>query len=264
MSDLHDMDELLGISFGDFVPQADSVLVSMHVRTRDDAGNVAVGTRDPVLMDWNMLRTVLDFLPQLVSTVAGFRAGHTVAPAADSTPLPAWNDGPRPPLGRPLYQCTGFGIRDPDPTIDGVVAVIGGAPIGADPEDGVESDYLISYRALLGLQESLAKVIARVDAQDFRPLKEADPATDGAAVSRPPAERVCVHITVPEILSSISSVRLQFHTQMLGQTPSAGETTEVVVPFQVLYSFAQALPQLLTDMNEMGANQPLFETGKPH
>ena len=75
------------------------------------------------------------------------------------------------------------------------------------------------------------------------------------------AHLICTHVHVPEVRPDISSARFQFVVQRAHPATGINPTdpVEILMPYQVLLSIANALPQLLGDMKAMGADKVLFE-----
>lgn len=75
------------------------------------------------------------------------------------------------------------------------------------------------------------------------------------------AQLICTHIHVPEIRTEISSACFQFVVQRAHPATGINPTdpVELLMPYQVLLSIAGALPRLLADMEQMGADRTIFE-----
>ena len=70
----------------------------------------------------------------------------------------------------------------------------------------------------------------------------------------------CTHVEITELLPAISSARFRFHLSKaeIGTGITPVDPLDVMMPFQVLVSVAQVLPQLLEDMDAAGANKTIF------
>lgn len=79
-----------------------------------------------------------------------------------------------------------------------------------------------------------------------------------------PVERMCVHVDIPEILPGLSCARVHFFTAPIPPREGPIETTEVVIPFQVLADFVETLPQVLKDMEAMGASRQVLKPAVEH
>lgn len=154
------LDEIMGMSFGDQMHEANVVLVNLHVRTTRPDGTLHEGTRPPLFMDVAVLEQVYSQLPGVLELMAEAGLDKDLLPPP-SQPIPAWDAGPSLGLLTQPAMCSAFGFRPPDESTEGMVAVIGISAVGQGAAGEAMADYLVSHRTLLALQESIGKALAR-------------------------------------------------------------------------------------------------------
>lgn len=153
-------DEILGISFGEIHPPSGCVLTNFRVRTREN-GLPVEGSRDGILIHYDVLSALLNFSPQLMQLMAEKGANTDVLPLPFG-PVPHWNSGSTiKNCGSNLYSCEKFGFADVLPQFGAVVAYIEVKGLQKDAHT-FGADYLISHRVCKELAESLPKVLRKM------------------------------------------------------------------------------------------------------
>ncbi len=164
--------ELLGICFGDLVPNLPCVLVNLQVRLVSVDGTVREGKRDPIMIHYSVLADLRDNLPRLLEHMKaeGSNVDRMEPPRSR---LPAWNEGPRfkGPMDMRSF-CMGFGF------FEDTLPALGAAMAYLEVRDEARQEttggrYIISHRALLELQDVLPKVLRKMEqkgANKDRPL----------------------------------------------------------------------------------------------
>ncbi len=163
-SDVEHMDEILGVSFGDTIPEQDCVLADIHIRTHATSGGQE-GTRGHLLIQTDVLRGLIAGLPGVMEAMRDDGADRDRLPPP-ARPVPAWNDGPRwNPAGATMYLCTGFGVRDIAPELGAAVMVIQtvGPEVPPGARDSQGQDYLMGWQALTAFQAALPKVLRKLE-----------------------------------------------------------------------------------------------------
>ncbi|EIL90944.1 hypothetical protein AB7849_14035 [Rhodanobacter sp. 115] len=156
------LDEILGVSFGDIVPEFEGVLVDVHIRANITFGGKE-GTRGGLLLHTGVVRGLVAGLPEVIEAMRKDGADHDLLPPA-ALPVPAWNAGPRWNPGRSgVHLCMGFGVRAIAPEHGAAVMVIqSGSPEGTPGMPDV-ADYLMGWSVLLGFEEALPKVLRKLE-----------------------------------------------------------------------------------------------------
>lgn len=155
------LDEILGVSFGDTLPKEACVLIDLHIRAKATFSG-REGTRGNVLLHADVLKGLIAGLPGLLDWMREDGADHDVLPAA-KLPFPAWNAGPKwNPTGAAVYVCTCFGARTIAPEFGAAVMVIEANNPLAGPNT-YSADYLMGWSALLEFQQALPKVLRRLE-----------------------------------------------------------------------------------------------------
>lgn len=151
--------ELLRVCFGEVIPQADGVLVSMWVLDSRDGAPV-VGRRDPLVMLASQLRDLAAALPAVLAMLVERPAD--ARERALLTDVPDWNEGAtRAEAAGTAAVCAAFGFHHPEPQASSVLAMIAVQVAGVTAEHA--ADYRISYSALREFAEALPKVVRRID-----------------------------------------------------------------------------------------------------
>jgi hypothetical protein len=78
-SDFDQLDEILGVSFGDTVPDMDSVLAGIHIRTSKHSGGME-GTRGNLLIQTDVLRGLIAGLPGVIEVMREDDADRDLLP----------------------------------------------------------------------------------------------------------------------------------------------------------------------------------------
>lgn len=161
------LDEIMGVSFGEFIPTANAILGVFHVRCTVD-GNLVEGERPPLAFAFSVLDTLHEAFPKFLADMAA--AGIDQESPPSSRQLPAWNAGPELANATTIGLCSAFGLREPVPGNPAGVVLIGIEAMR--PRRGPEflTNYLVSRRGVLALQDAIAQVIPRIRARDFRSL----------------------------------------------------------------------------------------------
>lgn len=154
------LDEIMGMSFGDQMPEANVVLVNLHVRTSRPDGTLHEGTRPPLFFDIAVLDQLYRQLPRVLQLMAEAGLDKDVLPPP-SQPIPAWDAGPRLGALTQPAMCSAFGFRPPDESTEGMVAVIGISAVGQGAHGEAMADYLVSHRTMLALQDGIGRALAR-------------------------------------------------------------------------------------------------------
>ncbi|ODV27285.1 MAG: hypothetical protein ABT19_02155 [Rhodanobacter sp. SCN 68-63] len=156
------LDEILGVSFGDTVPDESCVLIDLHIRANATFSG-REGTRGNVLLHAEVLRQLIAGLPGVVDWMREEGGDRDVLPAA-KLPFPGWNAGPKwnPTTGAAIYVCTCFGVRAIAPEFGAAVMVIEANNPLAGPNT-YSADYLMGWSALREFQEALPKVLRRLE-----------------------------------------------------------------------------------------------------
>lgn len=159
-SESEQLDEILGVSFGDIVSELAGVLVEFHIRADATAGGKE-GTRGPLLIDAGVLKGLIDGLPAVLDAMREYGADR-VKPRPML--LPAWNDGPRwNPAGGQLHICAGFGVNGMDPERGAAVMFIRATSVAHAPGTYDSAEYLMGWSALLEFQDALPKVLRKLE-----------------------------------------------------------------------------------------------------
>ncbi|MEY2161285.1 hypothetical protein [Rhodanobacter sp. FW106-PBR-LB-2-11] len=158
------LDEIQGVSFGEADPYGEAVLVNFHVRANATFGGKE-GSRANVMLPLELLQALTDGLPGLINAMRDKGADRDVLPPP-AVPLPPWNAGPRwnPEVALP-HLCTAFDTPDISRELGAVVVVMAVCTPGrhASTDDSDSAEYLMGWRALLGLQEALPKVVRKLE-----------------------------------------------------------------------------------------------------
>ncbi|RYG87834.1 MAG: hypothetical protein EON58_20415 [Alphaproteobacteria bacterium] len=154
-------DILLGIGFGEVMPNDLGILASMHVRTHVN-GKLREGVRDPIIVQTQILEQLESHLPEVLRLAQESGLDH------DRIPLPssriAWNAGATLADAKRtgLFYCSGLGFETPLPEHEGPIAYIEGIPAGdptAEPQGGY---YLMPYSVLVELKDAVPKVLQAI------------------------------------------------------------------------------------------------------
>lgn len=154
--------ELLGVCFGDLVPNLPCVLVGLQVRLVTTDGAVREGERDPIMFDYSVLATLRDNLPMLLQHMeaVGSNIDRMEPPRSR---MPAWNEGPR--FRGPIDLraiCTGFGFFEETlPAQGAAMAYIELNDVARNETSG--GRYIVPHRALLQLRDALPKVLRKME-----------------------------------------------------------------------------------------------------
>lgn len=93
MTDRTSLDEILAIAYGEIMVEQGVVLTEMWVRVRQPDGSLIVGSRDPVLIQHDILAGLSPFEAELMAKFE--EAGATLQVLSPtSRALPAWDAGP--------------------------------------------------------------------------------------------------------------------------------------------------------------------------
>lgn len=161
MTTTQDMDILLGIGFGDVLPDGKGVLARLLFRT-DVGGSVREGVRPPLVIKLTTLEELAEKMPRLLPLLREHGLDHDrIAPA--KRPIP-WNEGPtiREADGEGTMACTVFGFLKPDPSQSGPVAYIEVEMPGSTDGRRGGSYAVMPHRAVLELAAAIPKVVAQM------------------------------------------------------------------------------------------------------
>lgn len=158
--------QIVGISFGEMIPDPPSILVGFRVRTIENGLEVE-GSRDAVILGYEVLATVRDFWPTLLEMMTDQGATQDVLPPAFG-PVPHWNSGPTlKEAGSRLFICTTLAYREVIAESGAVVMYLEAVSPGQAPGGAVGADYLIAFRELREFNENLAKVLRKLEQKGF-------------------------------------------------------------------------------------------------
>ncbi|TDK26199.1 hypothetical protein E2F46_06265 [Luteimonas aestuarii] len=157
------MDEILGVSFGEVVPDTGCVLVDFRIRAVEGSGEIAEGSRKGILMAYSVLEDMVRGLPELRDMMIAQGLDKRLLVGAKG-PVPAWNEGSH-LRGLPHQPFLGsaFGVREIASELAAAVILLEISSIDPRQSGSSSADYLMPYHVLDELIEALPKVMRKME-----------------------------------------------------------------------------------------------------
>jgi hypothetical protein len=158
-----EVDELLGMTFGELGPDKANVIARFHIRTLI-AGHPSQVDLDPIGVDYQILSQFRESLPSVLEAMEA-NGAHAIRLALPETPLPAWDHGPRLKSrsdGRQVPLCTNLRFL-------GMLPELGAALVSVELRDRTftslihAGSYAVSYLTVMELSQNIAKMLRRME-----------------------------------------------------------------------------------------------------